>query len=31
VDPSVPASEWDQRFIGGVFSSPSPPMFVFQA
>lgn len=31
VDPSVSASEWDQRFIGGVFSSPSPPMFVFPA
>lgn len=31
VDPSVPASEWDRRFIGGVFSSPSPPMFVFPA
>ena len=29
VDPSVSASEWDRRFIGGVFSSPSPPMHVF--
>ena len=25
-DPSVLASEWDRRFIGGVFSSPAPPM-----
>lgn len=28
---SVGASEWDRRFIGGVFSSPSPPLFVFPA
>jgi uronate dehydrogenase len=28
-DASVLASEWDRRFIGGIFSSPSPPMFVF--
>jgi uronate dehydrogenase len=26
-DPSVLASEWDRRFIGGVFCSPRPPMF----
>lgn len=25
-DPSVLASEWDRRYIGGVFSSPAPPM-----
>jgi uronate dehydrogenase len=25
-DPSVLASEWDRRYIGGVFSSPTPPM-----
>lgn len=25
-DPSVLASDWDRRFIGGVFSSPTPPM-----
>jgi uronate dehydrogenase len=30
-DASVLASDWDRRFIGGVFSSPSPPMFVFPA
>jgi uronate dehydrogenase len=26
-DPSVLASDWDRRFIGGAFCSPSPPMF----
>lgn len=25
-DPAVLASDWDRRFIGGVFSSPNPPM-----
>jgi len=25
IDPSVLASEWDRRYIGGVFSSPAPP------
>lgn len=28
-DASVLASEWDRRFIGGIFSSPAPPMFLF--
>lgn len=26
-DPSVLASEWDRRYIGGVFSSPAPPRY----
>lgn len=26
-DPQVAASEWDRRFIGGVFSSPHPPRY----
>jgi uronate dehydrogenase len=26
-DPSVLATDWDRRFIGGAFCSPSPPMF----
>jgi uronate dehydrogenase len=25
-DPSVRAADWDRRWIGGVFSSPAPPM-----
>src|SRR6478735_3858817 len=28
-DTSVGASGWDRRFIGGIFSSPNPPLFVF--
>lgn len=26
-NPSLRASEWDQHFIGGVFSSPNPPQY----
>jgi uronate dehydrogenase len=26
-NPSLLASEWDQHFIGGVFSSPNPPQY----
>ncbi|OQO94582.1 NAD-dependent dehydratase [Saccharomonospora piscinae] len=26
-DPSRSAADWDRRYLGGVFSSPEPPMF----
>lgn len=30
-DPSLRASKWDEDYLGGVFSSPSPPRFQAQA
>lgn len=30
-DPSLLASQWDEDYLGGVFSSPSPPRFEVEA